>query len=828
MSKKQKSGRAGGPTPQSVLGARAPGAGGVGSHQQLQLALTLLQRGDAQQGLSMLMWLAQQTSVVSLQAGMALAQWHLERGQPQEALAWAQRAAAGDADGAKANPRVALVLSRCLRQVGSAAHAVVLCQQALVAHPQSVELCMGLALAHRDAGALHEAEQAYLQALTLAPGHPDLSHNLGNLRQQRGDFDGAREAYLAALAAAPAHAPALLELAHLAQRAEQPEVALVLVQRALSAAPQLTRGWRLLAGLCQSAGQWQKAREAWETALSQDASEAADWLSLGSAAWGTGDALGACAAYGEALKRGPNSAQAHHGQALAYRVMGRLGEAMSAIQHALACDSADVLATECLYLRTALQLEMGELSGAAEPIEQLAALAQHPIEAATALELRAALASAQGDMAACVAWRKQALAVMPSRFTTAQSLCAAAQYLDSLDGAEQARAAVETMRPFAPRQDAVWLPQQAVPKPTLRVGFVSADLRRHSCAFFLEPLWQALDHARVRPIVYSTSQQMDAVTDRLKSLVTDWRDVAPLSSAGLRDAIRTDGVDIVIDLSGHTEGSRLDALALRCAPLQMTWLGYLSTTGLPSMDLRLSDAAVNPHEHDGQHTERVLRMGRPYVVYRPDPAAPDVVEPPALSSQSITFGSFNAIQKISPACVALWSRLLMQVPASRLLLKARPLADASVRDRLTSAFMAHGVAPERLVMLPHAPQDKHHLATYGQVDIALDTWPYQGVTTTCEALWMGVPVLSRCGEVAVSRQSLTLLPAVGLEHLALSDDAAWLAAGLALSADLPALATLRHGLRDRMAQSPLMDVNGFARSFEDAMHAAWQDWCRRA
>ncbi len=596
---------------------------------------------------------------------MALAQWHLERGQPQEALAWAQRAAAGDADVVKANPRLAIVLSRCLRQAGNAAQAVKVCQQALFVHPQSVELCMALALAHKDAGELSEAEQAYLAALALAPGHADLNHNLGNLRQQRGDFVGAREAYLAALATAPTHAPALLELAHLAQRAAEPDAALTLVQRALTQAPQLTRGSRLLAGLLQSGGQWHKAREAWETTLAQDPRAADDWSSLAAVAWRVGDGLAAVAAYSEAVNRAPGSARERHGQALALRAVGRLDEAMAAIQQALVYGPTGVLAVECLYLRTALQLEMGEVSGAAEPIEQLAALAQHPIETATALDLRAALAASMGDMAACLAWRQQGLAALPDRFTTAQGACAAAQYVDSIDGSEQHRVTVKTMQLFAPRQDAVWLPQQAMIKPTLRVGFVSADLRRHSCAFFLEPLWQALDHRRVHPIAYSSSRQHDAVTDRLKRLVPDWRDVAHLSASGLRDAIRADGIDILVDLSGHTEGSRLEAMALRCAPIQMTWLGYLSTTGLPSMDIRLSDAAVNPPEHDAQHTERVLRMGRPYVVYRPDPTAPEVVDPPALSSPGITFGSFNAIQKISPACVTLWSRLLMHLCLNR-------------------------------------------------------------------------------------------------------------------------------------------------------------------
>lgn len=805
-------------------GRHVPAAGAASWQQQIQLALSLLQRGDASQGLALLTWLSQQGEA-KVQASLALAQVHLGSGQADAALPWAQRAAEEGFDAAGVGPMVALMLSRCLRQVGQADRAVVVCRQALDRHPRVVDLHVALALAHKDAGQLDQSAAVYLAALQLAPDRPDLHHNLGNVRQQQGDLDGARQSYLAVLALAPEHAPALLELAHLAQLLGQQGEAHDLVRRALTLAPQMTRGWRLLARLLQGRGQWSAAREAWEAVVGQDAREPADWLSLAQSAWRQGDAEAALAAHGEAAQRAPDLAAAHHGRALVLRTMGRLADAMEAIQQAIACQPEEELATECLYLRTALLLEMGQVSEAQEPIEQLAALAQHPFEQATALELRAAAAATMGDMAACLAWRQQSLSVLPERFLTAQSACAAAQYLDTVDGTAQRRITEDTLRPFWPRQDAVWLPQSPAGKAVLRVGFVSADLRRHSCAFFLEPLWQALDHGRVRPFVYAASRQQDAVTQRLKGLVADWREVAHLDAAGLREAVRADGIDILIDLSGHTEGSRLDALALRCAPVQMAWLGYLSTTGMPSIDARLSDAAANPPEHDAQHTERVVRMGRPYVVYRPDAAAPDVVDPPALERQHITFGSFNTLQKISPACIAQWSRLLARLPTARLLLKARPFADAAVRSRLTAAFEAHGVTPDRLSLLPHAALDRHHLETYGQVDIALDTWPYQGVTTTCEALWMGVPVVSRCGASAVSRQSLTLLPAVGLGHLALPEEDAWVDACVALSRDVPALKALRHGLRARMAASPLMDAEGFARAFEDAMHGEWRRWC---
>jgi len=824
MSKRQETGQSAARAPKGAAGKGAPGASATLWPQQLQLALSLLQRGDAQQGLALMTWLTQQPDA-RMQACLALAQAHLGWGRPEDALVWAQQAAEVGDKALGASTMAVVMLSRCLRQTGQAERAVEVCRQALSMHPQQVDVHIALALAHKDAGQLSQAEDVYLRAAQLAPERADVHHNLGNVRQQQGDFEGARTAYLAVLALVPEHALASLELAHLAQRAGQLDATHDLVRRALAQAPQLTRGWRLLAKLYQGHRQWQSAREAWETALSQDARDAADWVSLGEVTWHLGDTEAALAAHGEAVQRAPGLAQAHHGRAVALRTMGRLDEAMQAVQLALARDPKDVLAIECLYLRTALQLEMGSVAEALAPIGQLALLAKHPMEEATVLELRAAVAATMGDMAACLAWRKQGLSVMPERFLTAQGVCATAQYLDTFDGVRQRLITEQTMRSFLPRQDALWLPQQPLDKPLLRVGFVSADLRRHSCAYFLEPLWAALDRARIQPIAYSASRQKDIVSQRLQSLVPDWRDVAHLDAAGLRQAIRADSIDILIDLSGHTEGSRLDALALRCAPVQMAWLGYLSTTGLPSMDIRLSDAAVNPPEHDVQHTERMVRMDRPYVTYRPDAVAPDVVDPPALTRSHITFGSFNAIQKISAACVAQWSRLLTRLPSSRLLLKARPLADASVRDRLTSTFAAHGVAAERLTLLSHVPEDRHHLDTYGQVDIALDTWPYQGVTTTCEALWMGVPVVSRYGDSAVSRQSLTLLPAVGLGHLALQSEDAWVEACLALSSDVQALRALRHGLRDRVAASALMDSAGFARAFEDVMHAEWRHWC---
>jgi protein O-GlcNAc transferase len=355
-------------------------------------------------------------------------------------------------------------------------------------------------------------------------------------------------------------------------------------------------------------------------------------------------------------------------------------------------------------------------------------------------------------------------------------------------------------------------------RPRLRIGYISGDFRAHSVAYFVEPLLRAHDRSRFEVYCYHAWAGADEVTRRLKGLAQHWRDVASLADPQLAARIAQDRLDVLIDLSGHTAGNRLAALAFRTAPIQINWCGYANTTGLRTMDCRMVDEWTDPAGAESLATERLIRLPRCFLCYQPPAEAP---LPPAPSSAGggVTFGSFNILPKISPAAIALWGGAMNAAGNSRIIIKAKGIGLPGVRERLLAAFADAGVAPDRVELIEFLPTVAEHMSLYNRVDIALDTFPYHGTTTTCEALWMGVPVISRIGRVHASRVGLSLLTAVGLPHLAAADDAAFAATAAALASDCAARRELRTLLRGRMAASPLCDAAGFARGFESAVQA---------
>ncbi|HVX83354.1 MAG TPA: tetratricopeptide repeat protein [Phycisphaerae bacterium] len=365
------------------------------------------------------------------------------------------------------------------------------------------------------------------------------------------------------------------------------------------------------------------------------------------------------------------------------------------------------------------------------------------------------------------------------------------------------------------------------PERPLRVGYVSPDFRAHSVAFFLEPLLAHHDPAAVDVFCYADVHRPDAVTARLQSLARTWRDTTALSDDQLAAQIRADRIDILVDLAGHTVGNRLLAFARKPAPVQFTWLGYPNTTGMAAIDFRLTDARADPPgSSDSLNTEKLLRLPDTFLCFLPPADAPPVSPLPALANNHITFGCFNASSKINAPLLDLWARILRALPNSRLLLKARYLGAAENRRRIAHALSAAGVAPDRLQLLEHTRSIHEHLAAYHRVDIALDTFPYHGTTTTCEALWMGVPVISLAGQTHASRVGVSLLTSVGqTDCTAASEDDYLTRAGL-LAADLPTLAARRQSLRPAMAASPLTDAPRFAKNVEAAFRSAWRASCQ--
>lgn len=409
---------------------------------------------------------------------------------------------------------------------------------------------------------------------------------------------------------------------------------------------------------------------------------------------------------------------------------------------------------------------------------------------------------------------RRALAVDPTHFGAISNLLLELCYRDDISPerlCEEHSRIAGALRPISPEPSA---PRRGGTRRPVRVGFVSADLRQHAVASFLEPLLEHLDPRMVEPIAISTSRIEDEATRRLRTSFRDWIPIDGVPDEKAAAAIRRLGLDLLIDCSGHTQGNRLGLFTRRIAPVQATWLGYPATTGLREIDFRIVDAITDPPGSESHLTEAILRMDAPFLCYRPRGLPPQRVAAP---TDAIRFGSFNKLAKISRRCIELWSSVLREVPSSSMTLKDQLLRFEEVRSRILAAFDRCGVSPDRLTLLPATSSIEEHLARYEAIDIALDTFPYHGTTTTCEALWSGVPVVSMTGDDHRSRVGATLLWACGLDDLIASDPDQFIHIAVSLARDPRRLAELQSSMGGRLVASPLCDGAAFARRFERSM-----------
>ena len=421
---------------------------------------------------------------------------------------------------------------------------------------------------------------------------------------------------------------------------------------------------------------------------------------------------------------------------------------------------------------------------------------------------------------------REALALQPNHLVCHSNLLLNEQYAPgvTLAGLAAAHAEWEQRHAaplYATRQS---FAQSRDPDRPLRIGFVSGDFFYHPVGVFLAPVLERLDRRAWSTICYANQRKSDELTGRLSRAAGQWRNVLDLDEDAVAEQIRADAVDLLIDLSGHTGRNRLLTFARRPAPVQLTWLGYVGTTGLTAIDYLIADRFHVPRGWEEHYREKVLRLPDGYLCYEPPAYAPQVGPLPALSAGHFTFGSFNNIAKITPAVVAVWADVLRRLPGARLVLKYHWLDDAGLLRRLTEFFGAEAIAPERLDLLG-STSHVEQLQQYNRIDLALDPFPYAGGLTTCEACWMGVPVLTWPGETFASRHSLSHQSNIGLTETIAHDLADYAARAVRLAGDLPRLAALRAGLRERMAGSPLCDLDRFTKSFAAALRGAWRDWC---
>ena len=361
------------------------------------------------------------------------------------------------------------------------------------------------------------------------------------------------------------------------------------------------------------------------------------------------------------------------------------------------------------------------------------------------------------------------------------------------------------------------------PQRRLRIGYVSPDLRRHPVSAIFEPVLAARDRDAIEVFCYYNFAGEDVVTLRLKALADHWRAVADLDDAALCERIRSDRIDILVDLAGHTSHNRLLAFARRPAPIQASWLGYFNTTGLATMDYFLSDPWSSPAGQERYYVERMLRLPHTRFCYRPPEYMPAVVPPPVDGRGQITFGSLNNLSKLNHRVLRLWAAVLHAVPQSRLLLQAAALDDVPNRARFAELCASAGIAPERLELRGFVPLEQAALS-YAEIDVALDPFPFCGGMTSLEALWQGVPVITLPGTQLASRQTAAMLENLGLQELIAGDAAQYVAKASQLAGDRPRLARLRAELRQRYAASALMDYAGFARALEAAYRDMWLAW----
>lgn len=362
-------------------------------------------------------------------------------------------------------------------------------------------------------------------------------------------------------------------------------------------------------------------------------------------------------------------------------------------------------------------------------------------------------------------------------------------------------------------------------KSALRIGYVSSDFCRHTVGLLVLPVIKAHDPDSVTVFAYSSGHVVDAVTDEFKK-VTHWRDVRALTDQALAHAISKDGVDVLIDLSGHTAGSRLNAFAWRPAPVQVGWLGYFATTGLDAIDAVLFDEWHVPAGSEKFFHEPVIRLPMGRLCYQPLSDAPAVNPPPALEKRHITFGSFNNTAKLNEQVLDVWGQILLAVPRSRLVLKWRTFNDPQFRQNLESAFASRGISEDRLDLRGPSPHTQM-LSEYGDIDIALDTFPFTGGLTSCEALWMGVPVITWPQSRAVSRQTLAFLSAMQCTQWVASSAQDYIDKAIALSEDIAQLEHMRTALRRKMMTSPLMQVQAFTTKLEDTLFELYQSIAQR-
>ena len=721
-----------------------------------------------------------------------------------------RRAASLDPSSFDAQYMLAGALEALPDLVGAVEHA----RAALALRPDfeaaRIDLCRMLALK----GDLVEARAAIEEAMALNPSNPDFHHYLGNVCVAEGQPDAAIGHYRRALELRPDQAQVVANIGSAQRSQGLYDEAIASYEQAMRIDPALADAHAKLGMLLKAQGRFVEAEGALRKATQL---EPRNVDALSELAW-VCRALGRPAEtvehYRRAAELRPDLPNTYANLGLALEESGQTGDAIDILRRGLA-----VKPTPDLHGNLAITFSrLGNMDEAIEHYEEALRLQpENPFA-------RCNIASALGDMGAterAIAAYREVMREWPELLVAHSNLLF---YLAITDHETPQEYLAEARR-FNARLTHTPLPTvqpDRTPGRRLRVGFVSGDFRLHPVGLFIEGILGHLDPGKLELVAYQTQGLEDVLTARIRPHFQQWVMLKGLDDEAAARRVRADRIDILVDLAGHSAENRLGVFAYRAAPVQISWLGYFASTGVSEMDYVLADEGCVPHGSEAQFTERVWRLPQTRLCFTPPPAdtTPEVEPLPALRRGVVTFGCFQRLPKISDDVIGLWGEVFSRVPGARLLIQSVQTGRTKAVEQLLARLARVGIAADRVTIRGPVSREAY-FRSYGEVDIVLDTFPFPGGTTTCEALWMGVPTLTLRGETMLSRQGETMMRVAGLPEWVADDRADYVRKAVQLAADLPALARVRESMRSRVGKTALFDVQQFARRFEEALAAIW-------
>jgi protein O-GlcNAc transferase len=672
------------------------------------------------------------------------------------------------------------------------------------------------AAAHLQAGRLMEAEAALRQLVQMAPTYAPAFFLLGGVGHKAGRIVQAMEYLKKAISLDPGSAEPYFALGLIFHQQRQFPQAIEAYRQCLTRSPGHPNVLNNLGRALLDAKQVAEAKRVLEQAVIANPKNAGALCNLGDAFRLSGDLGSAETHYRKAVTVDPNCGQAHCNLGILQASNKQSAQSIASFGRAIAINPKSFNAR--FNLSRILQ-DVGQFD---EAVQQCRTAIELQPNSSQAHNVLGNLMGIMGEVPLCIASQQCAVQLQPDHAANHSNLLLSLQYRDDMPITDRLAAHREWERQHISKLTP--LPPIQInhnQKRQLRIGYVSPNFQQHSVAYFIEPVLAARDRSALEIFCYSNTKASDETTGRFKALADHWRDIELLPDLEVAGMIRRDGVDILVDLAGHTAGNRLPVFGYRPAPIQMTWIGYPATTGMTAIDYRLTDAVADPADAtEPLHTEKLIRIPGGCWAYAGSDDAPAPAPPPSIATGFITFGSFNNLPKVTPQVLQTWAEILKRVPKSQLLLKASGLRGQLARDYVIRHLKQTGVDPDRVELLSWAPTTKSHLEIYNRVDIALDTFPYNGTTTTCEALWMGVPVVTFPGNRHVARVGASLLTHARCKDWVANDVKTYIGLAAALAGNIEHLKAQRLQLRDRLKASPLCDAGRLASELEQIYRAA--------